>query len=480
MSLRARLLGAIAYVLLLAIVAFGVPLGINLSARVNGEVRTQAQAQANLVAATAGDLLAPSAHAELLMLVDTASTYLRGRVLIVDHTGRVLVDSAGSGELGQSYLSRPEISAALQGRPIQVERGSKTLGQQILATAAPIVHNGRTSGAVRVTQSVSAVQGAVLRAELAIGVVGLVVLALGLLAGILLAGQISRPLRRLETVAGRVAHGDLRARAKLEGSREQRSLSRSFNDMTDRIARLLAAQRNFVADASHQLRTPLTGLRLRLEAAKELSAGEAAVELDAAIEEVDRLSHTVNELLVLSRAGDRRLQGTSLDLRDLAADTVERWRAEAAKRAIRLTLECQTSAGSVWASRADLERALDALVENALRYSPGGATVTVATAPAVLEVRDRGPGVAPEERELVFERFRRGSAGMSGPAGHGLGLPIARELVREWGGEVTLEARAGGGTIAVVSMGQAVVTRGPSLPVLYHDAVTVPGDADHS
>ena len=96
-------------------------------------------------------------------------------------------------------------------------------------------------------------------------------------------------------------------------------------------------------------------------------------------------------------------------------------------------------------ARADLERALDALLENALRYSPAGSAVTIVGAPGRIEVRDRGPGVTPDERELVFERFRRGSAGLGGPSGHGLGLPIARELAREWGGDVRIEGRDGGG-----------------------------------
>ena len=456
MSLRARLLAAISYVLLLAIVAFGVPLGLSLSARVNAEVRTQAQAQADLVAATAADLLGPTGHRQLATLAHTAATSLRGRVLIVDPKGRVVVDSAGPAELGASYLSRPEIRGALTGRQTQVQRASATLGKEILATAVPIIHAGRTAGAVRVTQSVAAVHRAVLRDELAIALMALIVLTLGLLAGGVLAGQIGRPLRRLETVARRVAQGDLRARAEVEGSLEQRSLSTSFNDMTSRITRLLNAQKDFVADASHQLRTPLTGLRLRLEEARALSdRADAIVELDAAMAELDRLSHTVDELLVLSRGGERSAAGTSVDLADLAADAARRWQPQASERRVALVHRREGDSGVVWAARADLERALDALIENALRYSPSGRTVTVATAPRRIEVRDRGPGVAAGERQLVFERFRRGSAGIAGTAGHGLGLPIARELAREWGGEVTLQGRPGGGTSAILSLEHA-------------------------
>ena len=168
---------------------------------------------------------------------------------------------------------------------------------------------------------------AVRRAELGLLLIALSVLALGLLAGVVIAAHVSQPLRRLEAVARRVARGDLSARAEVEGSREQRSLSRSFNEMTDRVVRLLAAQREFVADASHQLRTPLTGLRLRLEEARRiLTNPEAGAELDAAIAEVDRLSHTVDELLVLSRAGERELTGAPIDLTALAASTARRTR----------------------------------------------------------------------------------------------------------------------------------------------------------
>jgi two-component system, OmpR family, sensor kinase len=442
----------VAYVLLLAIVAFAVPLALNLSARVNAEVRTQAQAQADLVAATAADLLGTASRTELGMLVRTAASSVRGRVVIVSATGRVLADSAGPAELGTSYESRPEIETALDGRPVQVQRASRTLDQQILATAVPIIHEGRVSGAVRVTQSVAAVHSAVLHVELAIGLIGLIVLALGLLAGGVLAAQIARPLRRLEAVARRVAQGDLRARAAVEGSLEQRSLSSSFNEMTDRIARLLGAQQDFVADASHQLRTPLTGLRLRLEEAKALASDPGAEELDAAIREVDRLSHTVDELLRLSRAGKRRLAGSRVELGDLVADALQRWRPHASDRAITLERRHDDGPGTAWAARADLERALDALLENALAYSPAGSTVTVSCASGRIEVRDRGPGIAADERELVFARFHRGRAGRYAARGDGSGLPIARELAREWGGDVTLEDRAGGGTVAIIAL----------------------------
>jgi two-component system, OmpR family, sensor kinase len=450
--LRLRLLAALTYILLLAIIALGVPLAINLSARVNAEVRTQAQAQADLVAATAADLLAPGQRLELRTLAQNAATSIRGRVLITGKDGGVLVDSAGPAAVGTSYESRPEIQTALSGHPVQRQRYSSTLRQEILATAVPIIRHDGTVGAVRVTQSVAAVHSAVRRVELGLGLIGTIVLALGLAAGALIAAQFVRPLKRLEQVARRVTRGDLDARAPVEGSREQRSLAGSFNEMTDRIARLLGAQRDFVADASHQLRTPLTGLRLRLEEAKAIGAGAAEPEIDAAIAEVDRLSHTVQELLVLSRAGEREAAGAALDLDEVARTAVDRWRAEADERGIGLERVGDGLGGGTWAARADVERALDALVENALRYSPAATTVAIATRPGEIAVLDRGSGIDPGELEVVFERFHRGRSGRSGASGNGLGLSIARELIRDWGGDVRLARREGGGTAATLTL----------------------------
>lgn len=453
MTLRVRLLAALAYVLVLAIVALGVPLAINLRARVNAEVRTQAQAQADLVAATAADMLLNPDGTELGTLARTAASSVRGRILIVNATGLVLVDSARSSQVGSSYASRPEMKAALAGHQVQVQRSSKTLGQEILATAVPIIRHGRPVGAVRVTQSVGAVNSAVQRAIVGLAILGAVVLALGLFAGAVIAAQVVRPIRRLEQIARRVAGGDLHARAKLEGSREQRSLAGSFNDMTERTAQLLRRQREFVADASHQLRTPLTGLRLRLEEAKALEGDRSTAEVDAAIAEVDRLSHTVDELLVLSGAGERQLVASAVDLHATAASAVERWRAQAGDSGIAIQHSREPGAALTWAAGPDLERALDALIENSLRYSPVGTAVTVLSAPSRIEVRDRGPGISDAERELVFERFHRGESGRAGPPGSGLGLAIARELARDWGGDVKVARRPDGGTLAVLSLG---------------------------
>jgi signal transduction histidine kinase len=439
-------------VLVLAVVSLGVPLALSLRERVNAEVNSQALSQADVVAATSADMLSPVNPAGLDALARSAAASVRGRVIIVGAHGAVLADSAGSSTLGSSYLSRPEVTAALRGHSVQAQRVSRSLGQDILATAVPVLRRGSTVGAVRITQSVAAVHNAVNGTVTKLILIAGTVLLLGLLAGGVIARQIARPLGRLEGTARRLAGGDLSARATVEGSSEQRSLGVSFNEMADRVERLVTAQREFIADASHQLRTPLTGLRLRLEEARAdgVSTGVAA-ELDAGTAEVDRLAAIVDELLVLSRAEDRELHGEQIELAVVAGAAAERWQAAASARGIALAARCQP--GTAWCARADIDRALDVLVENALYYSPAGGYVTITSGPGRIEVGDSGPGLAPGEEQLVFERFHRGSAGRRGPAGSGLGLAIARTLAQAWHGDVHMSNRPDGhGAVAVLEL----------------------------
>jgi two-component system, OmpR family, sensor kinase len=422
-------------------------------------VRSQARAQADVLAATAADLLATTQRGELQALVTRSAATVRGRVVVVDAAGRLRADSAGTRLVGARYAQRPEIAAALRGRPDQRTRHSSTLGEDVLATAVPIRSGARPPavGAVRITQSVAAVHRAVHRTVLGLVLIGAIVLGVGLIAGLVIARTIARPVRRLDDAARRVAAGDLEARAPVEGSTEQRALARTFNEMTRRLARLVGSQRDFVADASHQLRTPLTGLRLRLEEARaQVGPGDAAAELDAGMTEVDRLARILEELLVLSRAGERELPGADVDLGDAAQRTAARWARTAAER--HQLIEAKLAgAGEAWCAAADLDRILDALVENGLRYSPPGSTVLLLAGPDRVEVQDDGPGPAPGEEEAVFERFHRGHAGRNGPPGTGLGLAIARELAGEWDATVTLEAGAHGGARAVLRFPPAVV-----------------------
>jgi signal transduction histidine kinase len=222
--------------------------------------------------------------------------------------------------------------------------------------------------------------------------------------------------------------------------------------MTSRLTAMIATQRRFVADASHQLRTPLTGLRLRLEAASAAwPRDRPSPDLDAATAEVDRRSQIVEELLDLSRAGEAATEPELCDLGAAAHAAAARFREPAQTRGVAVRVLDRGPAPGCCVE-AELARVLDALLENALAYGAGGGDVEMTAAPGVIRVADRGPGPDPGDEELLFERFHRGRAARNGPPGTGLGLAISRALAQGWGGDVLLRAREGGGTVAVVTM----------------------------
>ena len=446
MSLRTTLLAAFAYVLLLVIIALEVPLGSNVARRVDSEIKADAFAQAQLIATTANDDL--DRPGVLQQLVESSGRNLGGRVIVTDDRGRLLADSAGSGLRGANYRTRPEIQAALDGETAQDTRESSSLDESILFTAVPVIHNRRPEGAVRVTQGVDAVQTEVRNDVLALVGVGAVALLLGVGVAWVLAGFLARPPRRLAETARAVSAGDLDARAPETGPREERELAAAFNEMTARLSAALEAQREFVANASHQLRTPLTGLQLRIEAAADMAvSAEVEAELRAAELELHRLTSLLNNLLALARGDEAAPAGAPVSLEQVTRDAIERWASRAGERRHALELDCDGPVDVV-AAVDEVGIILDNLIENALNYSPPGSTITVRCGAAKgfgrLAVDDEGPGLADDEIDRVLERFYRGDAGAGRP-GTGLGLAIVRTLSQRWGGSTALRNHASGG-----------------------------------
>ncbi|HET7759492.1 MAG TPA: ATP-binding protein [Gaiellaceae bacterium] len=450
MSLRTQLMGAFAYVLLLVIVALEVPLALNLARRIDAEVKNEAAAQAFLVSANAsGEMQRPQ---RLAAVVRRAGNDLGGRVIVVDVRGRLLADSTVGVTRPLQYRSpaRPEIGAALAGNRAQGERHSNTLGQDLLYTAVPVTNNGGVVGAVRVTQDLAAVHERVRNGVLALIAIGAFALLVGLALAWFLAGSLSGPLRNLAAAARRVEGGQLDARAEVTGAKEQQEVSAAFNDMAERLEVVLAAQREFVANASHQLRTPLTGLRLRLEAARARSDGDVARELEAAEQEVERMARLLTSLLTLAREGDKPPDARPVSLARAAERACERWAATAEQDGRELEL-AGGGDPAIAASEEDLAILLDNLIENAVRYSPTRVTIDWGSDgdEAWLAVLDEGPGLAPGEETKLFDRFARGSAG-SGRSGTGLGLAIVQTLAHRWRGTASLQNRLEGGMRAEV------------------------------
>lgn len=395
-----------------------------------------------------------------------------GRIIVVDARGISVADSDNIGGPSSDFSTRPEIRTALSGERTAGRRASETLGTDLLFVARPVESNGRILGAVRITYPAATLNDAILDNWLRLGLLSLVVLVAVAVVGVILARQVTRPVRDLESAVLGLAEGDLDQRVPdRAGPPELVSLGRSFNDMAMRLETLVASQRAFVANASHQLRTPLTALRLRLENLSAADPGSRAA-VDSALAEIQRLSRLVDGLLAIARAEAGERPPEPVEIVAIAHERGDTWRPLAREADIDLDVVGPRAA---WASAVPggVEQMLDNLISNALEAMAEGGTVRVSVhsdGPAwKLRVLDDGPGMTETERERAFDRFY--SKGKSG-RGSGLGLAIVRQLAVASGGDAVLLEADGGGIDAVVRLractepekGPAAVPLPPSPP----------------
>ncbi len=270
----------------------------------------------------------------------------------------------------------------------------------------------------------------------------------GIGAAILLGRLVTRsaiaPVAALTEAAEHVTRtSDLTRRVDAPGPDELGRLAASFNTMLEALEQSVAAQRQLVADASHELRTPLTSVRTNIEALErsgDMPAGERAELLRSVVTQLEGLSVLVGDLVDLARDGERphELEDVRLDL--VAEEAVGRARTRAPGGRFETRLE----PSFVRAVPAQVHRALDNLLDNAVKWSPPGGTIEVGVAGGEVRVRDHGPGIDAEDLPLVFDRFYR-SAAARGTPGSGLGLAIVRQVAESHGGTATAANAPGGG-----------------------------------
>jgi signal transduction histidine kinase len=285
---------------------------------------------------------------------------------------------------------------------------------------------------------------------------GLAVALITALVGARLASGLARPLAALEREVARLGQGDLGARAQASGPPEIRALAHEFNGMADQLERLLRAQSEFVADASHQLRSPLAALRLRLENLESEVKGQALTSVEAAGLEVQRLSRLVDGLLALTRTDSEQAETAAVDITAVIRERVEAWTALADERGVRLGADLE-HATVAWADLVpgDLEQVLDNYLANALEATPAGRSIIVRLAEEPGDLRiavdDEGTGMAATDMERAFDRFWQGPNAPTGSSG--LGLAIVRQLAERNHSHVSLQASDSGvgvtGTISI-------------------------------
>ena len=462
-----RLFAAFAALIAMILLAQDIPLARYLRSVEYQRVLTDLERDAFILAGSSEDALSGD-HVSVPEQLSTSvelytATHGKARVVIVDRDGRLVVSSDGTTPGGLYTANRPEIAAALAGHPTPGRRPSEQAGGDLVFVAVPVLSGARIVGAVRITHPYSEIDARVWRKQLGLLLVFGCSMLAAVGAALLMASSLNRPLRRLQRSTERVAAGDFALHADADsGPAEIRGLAASFNTMTARIDSLVEQQRAFAGDASHQLRSPLTALRLRLEQAALAVDGDPArlrANLDAAVNETERLQRLIDGLLMLSRAESVTAPLAEVDLSHVAAERAETWSSLAEERGVRV--EARTTANTrVLAAPHAVEQIIDNFLDNAVSCAPSGSTIVITTSSgtdwAVVSVIDEGPGLPADQLDRVFDRFWR--AADAGYAGSGLGLAIVARLARASGGLATLTNRTDrSGAIAAVRLRRAGV-----------------------
>jgi signal transduction histidine kinase len=465
--MRRRLLTGFFLFALALVVVLEVPLGLSLArndrATSMSEVQRDASSLAVLVAAGLS-------HASQVNLQQVVSQFARAdnAVVAVVSSGHTLA-VAGSGaseELNDAH-TKVIIGSAAAGHT-SGEEGSNDPDDDLLYVAQPVaVTAGAGSGSTAssdvvllVAESAAPFHSRVRSHWITLALFGLGVLAVATALGTILARSLTRPLDGIEAAVAAVGAGQLSERAPIaRGPSELKALGETVNEMADRLEELVHTQRAFLADASHQLRTPLTALRLRLENLEETLGTDQRPDLTAALAEADRLSRIVDGLLSLARAeGGVRPPREAIDVGAALRDRAEAWTALAEERQVSFesppAATSQTQPLTALACEGHLEQVLDNLLANALEATPAGGKVSMDAVRVgdrvEVHVVDNGPGMSPADRTRAFDRFWRPEGASYG--GTGLGLAIVAQLARMSGGTAWLDASSTGGVDAVVRL----------------------------
>jgi signal transduction histidine kinase len=437
-----RLLVSYIGMAVLLLLVLEVPLAVLAASHERGLAVQSAERLAVGLAVSASEDMERHRISELGPLLQRYRAETGGEVVVVDSADHVLARSDSDAD-NEVATRQAMLTSALAGRTVGFF--GRDEGRPWSMAAVPVSEDGREGGAVLLGFPASATEDRVHALWLGLGAFGLALLALTAAAGVVLARSLARPLATLEATVAQLAGGNLVARAPVEGPAEVRAVAVELNTMAQRLSDLLSAQGRFVADASHQLRSPLTALRLRLENLEMATPGDAEA-IGAAEREVQRLTRIVDGLLALGRAEGSAPERVPVEVDRVIAERCDAWSALADERGVRI--EQRARPCRVRLVPGDLDQILDNLLANAVDAVPDGGRVTVTLDRGEVHVTDDGPGMDLRERERAFDRFWQGRGRTGGSSG--LGLAIVAQLSARNGARVELRDADPHGLDAVV------------------------------
>jgi two-component system sensor histidine kinase MprB len=406
-------------------------------------------------------------HHDVFPGIPPGPNQVRGYQQLIDSSGKVLFASTPSVKLPVD--ARARALAAHGGVPFYSDTNANGIHLRVLTEA---VARGY---AAQLAQPLSYVDSALVRLRLILVLLDIGGVALAALLGRLVAGAAVAPIKRLTQATEHVTRTrDLSNRIRPAGEDEIGRLAESFNAMLDTLQRSMHAldasvhaQRQLVADASHELRTPVTSMRTNIEILEQepdMAPEERQRMYGDVVEQIEELTLLMNDLIELARGEQPRSGNEDVRLDVLVEEAIGRTRRHSPYTPFHVELEPLVMTGAP----ARLGRAINNLIDNAVNYSPPGSPVEIALHGQELTVRDRGHGISPVDLPHVFDRFYRG-AEARGRSGSGLGLAIVRQVAEQHGGSVSAEPAPGGGTLMRLRLpGATAVESLPKLDTALH------------
>jgi len=399
--------------------------------------------------------------ARLQQVADLYAADTDARVTILNPLGNAVADSATSFDTVPNQLDQAEVQAALSGLAQRAVRADPHTGEATLYVATSVHLGDRVLGLVQMSQPMRLVMArtrSLLLSLAALSALALLV-ATGLAIG--LARRLVRPVQTLERAALAIAGGDLSQRVPVETADELGALARAFNIMVGALHRTLEQQRLFVANASHELRTPVTNIKLRSEALLGPAGNDPQVaqrfltEIDSEADRLGRLAGALLDLSSLEEAAPRPLPDP-IDILPMVRSAADMIQLRASQAGLTLLTELPAQLPLLRVANEEVEAILVNLLDNAVKYTPAPGEIRLCAqagaGQCLLRVQDTGPGIPPEDQPQIFERFyrvdkarSRGAYRLGTGSGAGLGLSIVKALVEQNGGTIRLDSAVSAG-----------------------------------
>ena len=388
-----------------------------------------------------------------------------GRLMVLDNDGKVQLDTYA--QLMGTRLQLPEVLQVLTGGKSsgygihQSDSESDSQDNYVSYCSAALQGSSGRIGVLLYISTVAEMMDSLARVQRQLLSIFMLVAIIALLAALVFSSVLTKPIVNLTRSIQRMGSGDLSVRVPVRGSGELRDLASSYNTMAEQLEALDKSRNQFVANASHELKTPLTSMKVLLENVIYTPGMPDDIRADFlgdVNKEIDRLASIVTDLLTLTRSDSHNMvmKIERIDLSELTEETLRLLAPTASNR--KQYLRGRITPGlTIDADRSKLGQIIYNLTENAIKYTSDGGTVTVSVNAhgrnAVIAVRDTGVGIPKEDQAHIFDRFYRVDKARSRETGGtGLGLSIVKQMVTLHGGTITVESEPGKGSVFTVEI----------------------------